>query len=204
MARPSKDHVELLHDYGIHIPSRTLMLETSTNEDGGEDGVNYAMCVKFLKNMHLLEEASKEPITIILNTQGGDVSQGMAIYDRIRESRCHITIKVYGYAQSMGAILLQAGDVRVLKPNACIMFHLGNSEPVSGNPYEVLESAKHDVAVNDMVDKILYERIKAKHDADNKAFTKAKFKDLTFKGRYMTAEEAVELGLADSIEYPDP
>lgn len=200
MARPSKDHVELLHDYGIHIPTRTLVLEGAVDDDGEETGVTYTMAMKFLKNMHLLEAGSKDPITVIMNTGGGDVGQGMAIYDRIAESECYITIIVYGYAQSMGSIILQAADARVLAPSAQIMFHLGEGEPATGNPYEILSAAQWDVAVSERVDEILYDRIKAKHDADNKAFTKNKYKDLNFKGKYMSATEAVELGLADRVE----
>lgn len=203
MARPSKDHVELLHDYGIHIPTRTLTLETSVDDDGEENGVNYTMAMKFLKNMHLLEAGSKDPIIIIMNTGGGDVAHGMAIFDRIRQSKCHITMIVYGYAQSMGSIILQAADERVLAPNARIMFHLGEGDTITGNPHEVLSHAQHEVATGEKVDEILFDRIKAKHDAENKAFTKNKYKEMNFKGKYMTADEAVELGLADKVDHPD-
>lgn len=200
MANPNKDHVAILHDYGIHIPTRTLMMESATDDEGEENGVNYTMATKFFKNMHLLEASSKDPITIILNTGGGDVGHGMAIYDRISNSKCHITIKVYGHAESMGSVILQAADERILAPHAKIMFHFGEGSTTCGNPEEILSHAAFELDYGRKVDQILYERIRAKHDLENRVFTKNKFKEMNFRGKYMTAQEAIELGLADRIE----
>jgi len=82
------------------------------------------------------------------------------------------------------------------------MFHLGSGATIEGSPLEVLSHAQFEASVSEMVDNIMYEQIKKKFDAENKAFTKGKFKELTFRGKYMTAKEAIEYGLADEIEYP--
>jgi hypothetical protein len=76
--------------------------------------------------MHVLESKNTtQEITIIMNNPGGDPYHGMAIYDVIRMSACPCTIKVYGYAMSMGSIILQAADYRIMMPNSKFMMHYG-------------------------------------------------------------------------------
>jgi ATP-dependent protease ClpP protease subunit len=62
-----------------------------------------------------------------MNNPGGEWYHGMAIYDAIKESPCHCTIKVYGQVMSMGAVILQAADARILMPNTRMMIHYGYS-----------------------------------------------------------------------------
>lgn len=200
MARHNNDHLENAHEHGIYVPSRTIFMESSQDEEGGEDGVNYAMAMKFVKNLHILEKLSQDPITIIMNTTGGDVWQGMAIYDAIRAAKSHVTIKVVGNACSMGSIILQAADDRVLMPHAHVMFHLGTPEPTGNNIHELINAAQYELEFGNRLDKLLFDRIKEKYDRDLKAFTKQRFQDMNFKGKYLHAEEAVEMGLADRIE----
>jgi ATP-dependent Clp protease, protease subunit len=201
MGRHNLDHVTYFHTYGLHIPTRTIYLDTSTDSEGDADGVNYVMSTRFIKNFHILSNMGKDNITVILNTCGGSIFEGMAIYDTIRSSdKIHVTIKVLCQASSMGSIILQAGDEIVLAPHSTVFFHLGTPDATGNNIYEVMNSAKHELEFGSKIDNILYERIKEKHDKDNKAFTKAKFNDINFKGKFMGAEEAVEMGLADRIE----
>jgi len=84
------------------------------------------MAEYFIKAMYLLE--SKDPekgVTIIMNNPGGDWYHGMAIYDAIKSSSCFCTIKVFGHAMSMGSVILQAADHRVMMPNSRFMIHYG-------------------------------------------------------------------------------
>jgi len=82
----------------------------------------------FIKGIHVLEQASPEKsITIMMNNPGGDWYHGMAIYDAITSSTCPVTIRVYGQAMSMGSIILQAADYRVMMPNSRFMIHYGYS-----------------------------------------------------------------------------
>jgi ATP-dependent protease ClpP protease subunit len=60
-----------------------------------------------------------------MNNPGGDWYHGMAIYDAIKYSSCECTIKVYGHAMSMGSIILQAADHRIMMPNSRFMIHYG-------------------------------------------------------------------------------
>lgn len=204
MAKHSKDTdvVELFHEHGLHVASRTIVLDTSYNgEEGVEDGVNHYMATKFLKNLHLLECLGQEPITIVLNTVGGSVCDGMAVYDGIKASSCNITIKVYGQASSMGSIILQAADHRVLSPHALVMYHIGSTGVAGVNPHEALSAIKWDKEFGDRLSWIQLEKINEKRTRDGQSpMTKAKFTDLNFKGGYLFADEAVALGLADTIE----
>lgn len=201
--RIDKDHFDKFHDYGIYIPTRTISIDSPPTDDGEETGVTYAMSNKFIKNFHILESLNaSDPITVLLNTEGGDLWQGMAIYDTIRASKCHVIVKVIGLAESMGSIILQAGDERVLMPHSTVMFHFGMHSGFELNPEEAVNQAKHELEYGKRLDEILFERIKEKHDKDNKAFTKAKYWSLNFKGKYMMAQEAVDMGLADRIEQP--
>lgn len=204
MAKHSKDTdvVELFHEHGLHVASRTIVLDTSYNgEEGDEDGVNHFMATKFLKNLHLLECLSQEPITIVLNTAGGSCIDGMAVYDGIKASSCEVTIKVYGQASSMGSIILQAADHRVLSPNAAVMFHIGTAGVGATSPDEAYNAAAFDKKWMEKMRNIQLDKINEKRTRDGQSpMTKAKFTDLNFKGGYLFADEAVALGLADTIE----
>jgi len=200
MAKHTNDHTDNIHEYGLYIPSRTIFMDSSLNDEGEEDGVNYLMAMRFLKNLHILQKLNQEPITVVMNTTGGDVWQGMAIFDAIKASSNHITIRVVGNACSMGSIILQAADDRVLMSHAHVMFHLGTPGPTGNNIHELMNAAKYELEFGNKIDQILFDRIKDKHDKDNRAFTKQRFQDMNFKGKYLHAEEAVEMGLADRIE----
>jgi ATP-dependent protease ClpP protease subunit len=93
--------------------------------DESETGVDHLMAEFFIKGMHALEVKNKKPITILMNNPGGDWYHGMAIYDAIKCSQCHCTIRVYGHAMSMGSIILQAADRRIMMPNSRFMIHYG-------------------------------------------------------------------------------
>ena len=109
MARINKDEVDRFHDYSIYIPSRLIYMGSAHSDgDMNESGTDYLMAEIFIKNLIILESMSLEPITVVMNNIGGCEESGYAIYDKIKQSKCHITIKVYGSAQSMGAIILQA------------------------------------------------------------------------------------------------
>lgn len=67
-----------------------------------------------------------EPITITLHSPGGNVVDGLHLYDfvqTLKQRGHHVTTRAYGMAASMGAVLLQAGDVRIMAPNTFLMLH---------------------------------------------------------------------------------
>lgn len=123
-----KEGNELFFEYDVHIETRTIYMGDSSDEKT----VGPEMASKFVKAMHLLHEAGSGPIKILMNTIGGCVYSGFAIYDSIKTSPCEVTIEVIGSAMSMGAFILQAADIRVIYPNAVIMLHDGNESIDAG------------------------------------------------------------------------
>jgi ATP-dependent protease ClpP protease subunit len=118
MAKVNKETLDRWFDYNVDVESRTIYM-------GSEEGVDALMAEQMIKGMHILESKSTDIITIIMNNIGGDFFHGMAIYDVIQTSKCHCVIKVYGHAMSMGSLILQAADKRIMSPNSRFMMHFG-------------------------------------------------------------------------------
>lgn len=127
MANLIRENIDRWFDNNLDVDNRTIYMGSiSADWDGNESGVDNLMAEYFIKAMHVLQaKSSDKEILIIMNNPGGDWYHGMAIYDAIKTSTCPCTIKVYGYAMSMGSIILQAGDVRILMPNSRFMIHFG-------------------------------------------------------------------------------
>jgi ATP-dependent protease ClpP protease subunit len=133
--RINRDDIDKLMDFGLYLPTRTLYIGSVIHsEEEGESGVDAQLTERVLKGLLILETVSKDPINIILNNPGGDVYQGMAIYDALKNCRSHITITVYGQAMSAASIVLQAADKRVLSANARVMIHYGEEGHSSNHP----------------------------------------------------------------------
>jgi ATP-dependent protease ClpP protease subunit len=126
MAKTSRENLDTWFDLNLDIDSRTIYMGSMSKDyNDGESGVDNFMAEYFIKGMHILEGRGDKPITILMNNPGGDVYHGMAIYDAINTSPCEITINVYAYAMSMGSIILQAADRRIMFPNSRFMIHYG-------------------------------------------------------------------------------
>ena len=128
MANIIKENIDRWYDNNLDVDNRTLYMGSINKiNDGEEAGVDSSMIEYFIKGMHVMESKNDKPITIIMNNPGGDWYHGMGIYDAIKASHCVCTIIVYGYAMSMGSIILQAGDKRIMMPNSRFMIHYGYS-----------------------------------------------------------------------------
>lgn len=133
------------------------------------------------------------PITFYINTPGGSITAGMAIYDTMQLIASPIKVVVTGMAASMGSILLSGAEKgqRVLYPHSRVLIH----QPlISGQMVAVAVDihiqAKEMEKLRDELNNILAE-------ASGQPLEKIQ-KD-TDRDFYMTAEEAIEYGLADSI-----
>ncbi len=133
----------------------------------------------------------KKDIQIYINTPGGLVTGGLAIYDTMQYVKCPISTVCLGMAASMGAVLLGAGQKgkRFALPNAQIMLHqpIGG---VTGQAIEIEITAKQIVKIKEKLNQIL-----AKHTGQ--PFEKVE-KD-TDRDFYLTAEEAKDYGLIDKV-----
>lgn len=162
-----------------------------------DDEVNHSNCAYFsgqLRRWHATHPG--EPIEIILNTPGGSVFAGLALYDELRTlSEVHghkITTRVRGYAASFGAVLLQAGDERYIGAESHLMIHEISSLSI-GKLHEQENELEFTKKLNLRLFAIMASRTGGKWTGP-KLYAKAKAKDL-----WLTSTEAVEWGLADGI-----
>ena len=154
-----------------------------------EDSI--ARCVKAL-DLWTRRDPNK-PITIVFNSPGGDVFDGLALYDvikELRESGHHVTTVARGMAASMGGVLLQAGNERIIGKNAWMMIH-----EVSGMSYgktsEVEEQNKFAKRVQDRLLDILAERSTLTKKKIGRNWKKTDW--------WLDADEVVKLGFADKV-----
>ena len=207
MNNNDKDLLYDLHNYGANVDIREIFLHNYyTSGDDENPGVEYKMSNTFLKNIRALELKSDEPIIIHMQSVGGEWSDGMAIYDAISMSKCHITIIAYGQAESMSSIIFQAGDRRLITPNTYFMSHYGSTQ-AGGHYLNVQNWVKYEKHICDvMIDiysqncvsgKYFKEKYGNKPDIDKiKTYLHRKLKSGDW---YLNAEDAVYYGFADEI-----
>ncbi|MBO5981193.1 MAG: ATP-dependent Clp endopeptidase proteolytic subunit ClpP [Clostridia bacterium] len=156
------------------------------------DEVNDATASLVVAQLLYLEaqDADKD-ICLYINSPGGSISAGMAIFDTMNFIKCDVSTICIGMAASMGAFLLAAGTKgkRIALPNSEIMIHqpLGGMQ---GQASDIKIHAEHILRIKDKMNTILAERtgqdmetIRRDTDRDN----------------YMTAEQALAYGLIDKI-----
>lgn len=138
-----------------------------------------------------LDSLNHDDISIYINSPGGSVSSGLAIYDTMNFVRSDISTVCMGIAASMGAFLLSSGTKgkRFILPNADVMIHqvLGRSE---GQASDIKIATDRILNLKNRLNKIL-----AKNTGKN---IKAIEKD-TDRDNYLSAQEAIDYGLVDKI-----
>ncbi len=193
--RINRDDVDKLYDYDLYIPGRVIYMgSTESSIDSGESGVEAIMAERMIKALLLLDQKD-EPITIVMNNPGGDWYHGMAIYDAIKACQSHVTIKVYGMAMSMGGVILQAADKRIIAPNAKFMMHYGYMGMDSTHAKIFENWAEESKKINKDMEQIFLLKMQEK---DPKMKLSALKKMLDYD-TVLNARETVELGLADAV-----
>jgi ATP-dependent Clp endopeptidase proteolytic subunit ClpP len=135
-----------------------------------------------------------QPIEITINSPGGSVLDGLAIYDtilRLRRKGHHVTTRGTGLIASMATILMQAGDERILDANSWFMVH-EVSAGARGTSSDMEEQVAFVKRLNDRLHGILAERSTL---SKKQILNRTKKKD-----DWLSAEEAVALGFADKVE----
>lgn len=186
--------IDQFHDYGIHIPNRTIYMGSENADENGESGTDAHMAEKATKNLFILASISNDPITIITNNVGGDVTHGMALYDVIKECAAPITMVVFGQASSMGSVILQAATIRLMAPNSIQMLHYGTLG-ASGENLTVYKTIKEAKRIDKWMERMYLSKITQKHEG----FTIPRIQEMLKSDTYLTADKSVELGLADGI-----
>ncbi len=141
--------------------------------------------------LFLQSEDAKADIHLYINSPGGSVTAGLAIYDTMQFVNCDVATYCVGQAASMGAVLLTAGKQgkRRALPNARIMIH----QPMAGaegTAADIMIHAKEFRKVRERLNGILIKH--TGHPIE-------KIEQDTDRDRFMTAEEALDYGLIDAV-----
>ena len=138
-----------------------------------------------------LDSLNNDDISIYINSPGGSVTAGMAIYDTINFIKSDVSTICLGMAASMGAFLLSSGTKgkRYILPNAEVMIHqpLGGAQ---GQATEIKIAAEHILKLRDKLNNILSKNTNQSLD---------RIKEDTERDNFMDSKEALEYGIVDKI-----
>jgi ATP-dependent Clp protease protease subunit len=153
-----------------------------------EDGMSALICAQLL---FLEAENPKKEISIYINSPGGSVTAGMAIYDTMQYIRSPVSTMCMGFAASMGSFLLMAGEPgkRVALPNARIMLH----QPSGGFQGKVSDIERH--AEDIIKTKRQINELYAKHCGR----TYEEVENTLDRDHFMDADEAKAWGIVDEV-----
>ena len=141
--------------------------------------------------LYLEGQDSTKDISLYINSPGGSVTDGMAIYDTMQYIKCDVSTICMGMAASMGAFLLSAGTKgkRFALPNADIMIHQP-SGGAQGQATDIMIHADHIIQTKKKLNTILSENTGQPYDVIARD---------TERDNFMTAQQALEYGLIDKV-----
>ncbi len=165
------------------LNDRIIMLNGEVNDASAS--------VVIAQMLYLEGQDPDKDINFYINSPGGSVSAGMAIYDTMQYIKCDVSTICMGMAASMGAFLLSAGakGKRLALPNSEIMIHqpLGGAK---GQATEILIAAKHIERTRANLNRIL---------SENTSRSLEEIERDTERDNFMTAQEACDYGLVDKV-----
>lgn len=177
-----KKDLENVGQYDRLLKTRSLLLTGEINKE---------MADKLIKDLLVLEASSNEPIKLYINSPGGDVDSGFAIYDMIRFISCPVTIIGMGLVASAAALVLLAVPLenRVGLPNSSYLIHQPLSE-MKGNATDIEIHAMQLEKIKAKLNRIISEATgkpleKVAHDTD--------------RDYWLAASDAVQYGLLSRI-----
>lgn len=157
----------------------------------GEEVTDVSASIIVAQMLFLEAEDPDKDIYFYINSPGGSVTAGMAIYDTMQYVKCDVCTYCMGMAASMGAFLLSGGTKgkRMALPNAEIMIHqpLGGAQ---GQATEIEIAAKHILRTKEKLNKIL---------ADNCGKSYEEICEATERDNWLTADEALKFGIIDKV-----
>ena len=169
--------------YSRLLKDRIVLLGSGVNDDASNSIVAQLLFLQF--------DDPKADIHFYINSPGGSITAGMAIYDTMQYISCDVATYCIGQAASMGAVLLTAGAAgkRHALPNARIMIH----QPLAGYEGTATELEIHATEVLRVKQRM--NEILLKHTGQ----TLTKIQEDTDRDNFMTAEEAKEYKLIDTV-----
>ncbi len=167
-----------------HLMNRRLFINGEIDGDLAND---------FLSEFLYLEQESGEPVTIYVNSHGGEVNSGLMIYDIIQESKLPINIVCTGIAASMAALLVAGGQKgrRYILPHSKMMIH----EPLIGGGVGGSATSIKNISESILKTREITNGILAKHTGK----TIEEIDRATSFDNYMDADQAIEFGLCDRM-----
>ncbi|ARB41326.1 ATP-dependent Clp endopeptidase proteolytic subunit ClpP [Mammaliicoccus sciuri] len=173
--------------YSRLLKDRIIMLGSAIDDNVANSIVSQLL--------FLQAQDSEKDIYLYINSPGGSVTAGFAIYDTIQHIKPDVQTICIGMAASMGSFLLAAGakGKRYALPNSEVMIHqpLGGAQ---GQATEIEIAARHILRTREKLNKILSERTGQPIE---------KIEKDTDRDNFLTAEEAKEYGLIDDVMHPE-
>ena len=171
--------------YSRLLNDRIIMLSDQVNDATAS--------VVVAQLLYLESQDSEKDISLYINSPGGSVTAGMAIYDTMNYIKCDVSTICIGMAASMGAFLLSSGakGKRIALPNSEIMIHkplIGGG--LGGQQTDIMIHAKNLERTRDRLEEIL---------ANNTGKSIEEIHAACERDNYMTANEALEYGLIDKV-----
>lgn len=155
--------------------------------------INADSAMDFFKQVIYLNlEDDKAPIYVFINSPGGEIDNGLLIYDTIVGSKAPIHTFCNGCAYSMGAVLFTCGRERYMLPHSKLMLH----EPLLGGRIGGNASSIKSISESLLETKAMMNQLLAFHTGK----TELEMDELTTYDHYFSAQEAVDMGLADGIK----
>lgn len=168
----------------LHLKDRRIFLTGAINMEIAND---------VIMQLLWLQEESDDPIQIYINSPGGSVYAGLAIYDVLQTMEVDVDIYCVGMAMSMGSLLLAAGQPghRYIYPHARVMVHApyitggvgGNADSIQNTANEMLNTQQTFVSIM----------------AHHTGRTPEEIERAASYDHYMSAEEAVAFGICDQV-----
>lgn len=173
------DHLDVLSEL---FNSRVLMLS---------EGITPAACSQLIANMLVLERKDPEtPITLLVNSPGGDVYSGLGLIDVMRDLSCPVDTVGYGLVASMASVILSCGRRRSAYPHTNIMLHQLITGTGMSQQTDISIAATHAAELRSKLDEILAERMNLSADEVH---------ELTERDCWCDVNRALELGVIDDV-----
>ncbi|MCM1059115.1 MAG: ATP-dependent Clp protease proteolytic subunit [Eubacterium sp.] len=157
------------------------------------DEVNAASANALIEQLMYLDSKNSGEITLYINSPGGEVMSGLAIYDFIKIMKSPVKTVCIGDAASMAAIIFLAGEKREMLPHSRILIHdpaYGHLDVSGKKPHEIQRGVDSLNKVRETLAEIIAEKTGKSLD---------EIYEITAEDHFFTAEEAIEFGLATSI-----
>ena len=155
--------------------------------------IDAELAIGFMASMIFLSDVSDEPVTVLIDSPGGEITQGMLIYDVIQSIDVPVNMICTGIAASMAAVIFASGQKgrRYILKHSKVMIHEPLiSDVYGGSASSVMKISRSLLKTRDMLSGIL---------AEHTGRTAKEINAVLANEKFMDAEEAIDFGICDSI-----